>query len=105
MDADADHRPYLHWIVTNIDGQKPAADVDDEEHQHTSYAAPVPPAGTGAHRYVFSVYEQAQVNQTSFCPETVSDRSDFDVAKFTEENGLRLVGALYMVQENSTPSS
>ncbi|KAG2221067.1 hypothetical protein INT45_009725 [Circinella minor] len=105
MDPDAVHRPYLHWIVTNIDGQRPASDVENEEHQHTSYSAPAPPAGTGAHRYVFSVYEQAQVNQTSFLPETFIDRSEFDVAKFTEENGLRLVGALYMVQENLTPSS
>ncbi|KAI9261674.1 phosphatidylethanolamine-binding protein [Phascolomyces articulosus] len=104
-DPDAgEGAPFLHWIVTNIDGQKPASDVDNEEHQHTTYMPPAPPAGTGAHRYVFSIYEQSQVNQTNFVPSSIPDRHHFDAATFAQENNMKLVGALYMTQENPTSS-
>ncbi|KAI9492637.1 phosphatidylethanolamine-binding protein [Zychaea mexicana] len=101
IDPDAgDNGPYLHWIVTNIDGQKPASDVDNKEHQHTTYDPPAPLAESGPHRYIFAVYEQSEVNRASFTP--VESRENFDFNKFAEDNGLKLVGALYMMQEASS---
>ncbi|KAI8144157.1 phosphatidylethanolamine-binding protein [Fennellomyces sp. T-0311] len=98
LDPDAgESSPFLHWAVVNIDNQKPASDVDNPEHQYATYIPPSPPPGTGAHRYVFGVFEQSQLNQT-FTPTRQESREQFDIDAFAKQNGLNLVGALYMTQ-------
>ena len=65
-DLDAVTKPYIHWIVTGIapgpgataDGQTPAgATVLPNSAGHAAYTGPCPPAGTGVHRYRFTLYQ------------------------------------------------
>jgi len=52
-------RHWLHWLVINIPGT--GGDHIDPHQGNTiaTYMGPSPPAGTGAHRYCFLVYEQS----------------------------------------------
>ena len=65
-DPDAPRGPYVHWIVTGIapgsgstgDGQTPAGgSVLPNSAGQSAYGPPCPPAGTGTHRYRFTLYQ------------------------------------------------
>jgi phosphatidylethanolamine-binding protein (PEBP) family uncharacterized protein len=65
-DLDAISKPYIHWIVTGIapgpgataDSQTPAGGTAlPNSAGHDAYTGPCPPAGTGVHRYRFTLYE------------------------------------------------
>jgi phosphatidylethanolamine-binding protein (PEBP) family uncharacterized protein len=65
-DLDAVAKPYIHWIVTGIaagpgataDGQSPAGGTAlPNSAGHDAYTGPCPPAGTGVHRYRFTLYQ------------------------------------------------
>jgi phosphatidylethanolamine-binding protein (PEBP) family uncharacterized protein len=65
-DLDAVTKPYIHWIVTGIapgpgataDSQTPAGGTAlPNSAGHDAYTGPCPPAGTGVHRYRFTLYE------------------------------------------------
>lgn len=85
-----------HWVVTNIDGAKPGTSVADMSpvHQYTPYQAP----DIEEHRYVFALFQQPQTNQSMFpmLEELPSDRSAFDIKRFSTDNKLKLVSAIYM---------
>lgn len=98
MDPDNEENgPYLHWLVTNIDGQRPATDVsnDDPLFQYIPYTAPT--ASDTPHRYVFALLEQSQQNQTMTPENPRLDRTAFDINKFAKENNMKIVTALYML--------
>ena len=98
MDPDhEENAPYLHWLVTNIDGQRPASDVsnDDPLFQYIPYTAPT--ASDNPHRYVFALLEQSQQNQTMTPENSRLDRAAFDINKFAKDNNMKVVTALYML--------
>ena len=47
--------PYLHWLVTDIEGKDVCFFGGAER---VSYVGPAPPGGGGAHRYAFVLFEQ-----------------------------------------------
>lgn len=51
-DPDAVGGNYIHWIVTNIQGNK-----FDKGNEILEYYGPHPPAGSGLHNYNFLLYE------------------------------------------------
>lgn len=64
-DPDAVHGVFVHWIVTGIpfgsghtaDGQTPGGGtVLPNTAGRPAYQGPCPPAGTGTHRYRFTLY-------------------------------------------------
>ncbi|KAI7853309.1 phosphatidylethanolamine-binding protein [Circinella umbellata] len=104
FDADA-HVPLVrHWIVSNIEGDKPGSSIRDPppENNYTPYHGPTPPLNSGKHRYVFALYEQKTANQTitPVLEDTVHHRAYFDIEKFSAENNLKLVAATYMRAEH-----
>jgi len=54
-DPDAVVGNYLHWVVINIPGNN----VQGGQ-QLLNYKGPAPPKGSGIHRYIFLVFEQAE---------------------------------------------
>ncbi|ORY97916.1 phosphatidylethanolamine-binding protein [Syncephalastrum racemosum] len=104
IDADAEVPQVRHWIATNIDGGKPGTDMRDQTslHTYTPYHGPTPPAGSGIHRYVFTLFEQPTVNQT-FVPELENPeihRAFFDLKKFIADNQLTPVAASYIMVQH-----
>lgn len=63
-------KEYLHWFVANI----PGSNIKSGE-TLVEYLQPIPPRGTGYHRYVFVLYKQ-------------TNRIDYDVKKVTETSVL-----------------
>lgn len=64
-DPDAMQSDYLHWAMWNIpagtttiaEGEVPqGAVVGINDAQNFGYARPMPPAGSGMHRYTFELY-------------------------------------------------
>lgn len=53
-DLNAVSENYLHWVVINIPGHN----IHNGQ-TLLKYKGPSPPQGTGAHRYVFLIFEQA----------------------------------------------
>lgn len=93
-----------HWIATNIEGGKPGTDMRDQSplHTYTPYHGPTPPANSGIHRYVFTLFEQPTVNQT-FVPELENPeihRAFFDLKKFIADNQLTPVAASYIMVQH-----
>ncbi|MEE6177348.1 YbhB/YbcL family Raf kinase inhibitor-like protein [Mycobacterium sp. 050134] len=65
-DPDAVHGTFVHWIVVGIppgpgstaDGQTPAGATSlPNSAGRPGYSGPCPPAGTGVHRYRFTLYQ------------------------------------------------
>ncbi|KAI9321601.1 phosphatidylethanolamine-binding protein [Dichotomocladium elegans] len=85
--------PYLHWLVTNIDGQRPATDIANQIpfHQYNPYLPPV--AQDTAYKIVFGLYEQSSNNRTF--PGAPADRANFNPQKFALEHALTPVAGLY----------
>jgi hypothetical protein len=56
--------PWVHWVVYNIPGDTTSIEEGDDgggtqgrnDFGEKSYGGPMPPAGSGAHRYFFKVY-------------------------------------------------
>ena len=81
-DAAPESRAWLHWLVTNIQGVGPAGGQEV-----VPWAPPTPPAGTGAHRYIFGLFQQKWPLAIR-----VADRPLFNPKRFAELNGLHPVG-------------
>jgi len=66
VDPDAPSRKnpraaqWLHWILTNVEGERLISGQDLMGEEVTAYAGPSPPKGSGPHRYVFLVWQQQQ---------------------------------------------
>jgi phosphatidylethanolamine-binding protein (PEBP) family uncharacterized protein len=91
-DEDADD--YLHWLVTNIPGDRVwEGDVV------VPYRAPSPPAGP-AHRYHVAVYTQS--DEQRIAVEGVQGGRGFSLHAFISEQHLTLLDhAMFRVQRGS----
>lgn len=66
-------REWLHWIIVNAakaEGEDGETEISGQGYTVCDYSGPTPPRGTGKHRYVFVLYEQASGD----LPEAVSDK-------------------------------
>ena len=78
-DPDAAAKSWLHWLVVNCTGTNPSTG-----NEMAGWYPPNPPAGSGQHRYVFGLFQQAaMVNLPS-----ISNRAGFNVASFGSLAGL-----------------
>jgi large subunit ribosomal protein L38 len=64
-DPDAVVGNYLHWVVINIPGN-----AISNGQQSLNYKGPAPPQGSGIHRYIFLVFEQADRINAQSIPES-----------------------------------
>eukprot|EP00741_Cyanophora_paradoxa_P016901 tig00020943_g16322.t1 len=84
---------WRHWIVVNVRGSDlSTGDV------LTQYAGPTPPEGTGPHRYVFALFEQAGRLEGVQLPES---RCGFKARDFAEQHGLRPVACNFFSAQAS----
>ncbi|KXS18178.1 PEBP-like protein [Gonapodya prolifera JEL478] len=88
VDPDAPSREspsnaqYVHWVTEMAgSGTKPTVKRD-----LVQYMGPAPPSGTGFHRYVFLLYRHE--GKVHFKSEPPKDRKNFNVAKWSQENGI-----------------
>lgn len=80
-DPDAPAGAWLHWLVTNCRGSDPSTGQTV-----VPWAPPTPPKGTGAHRYLFSVAEQA----SSIAP-VAPQRPGFDPEAFFQDHHMKRI--------------
>lgn len=78
--------PYLHWLVMNIGGS-----TDSTGSTIVPWAPPTPPAGTGEHRYIFGLFQQA--SRIKELPEAPTERSKFPLTDFASKHSLSLLAA------------
>lgn len=78
-DAPAPNAPWLHWLVVNAAGSTP-----DSGDELVRWAPPTPPAGTGTHRYEFTLYRQVAALRLPPPPL----RAGFDLQSFEATNRL-----------------
>jgi phosphatidylethanolamine-binding protein (PEBP) family uncharacterized protein len=109
--AKAKGTQMLHWLVTNLD-----SDNDDlESNTVVPYKGPAPPPGSGPHRYIFYLLEQAAgpidvVYGKPGDPGNLlsgsgpiaasyvdADRSSFDLQKFVDAHNLEVRDCTYFV--------
>ncbi|XP_063231698.1 protein D3-like [Bacillus rossius redtenbacheri] len=91
---------WLHWIVANIKGADlRSGNIGSSHTVVTSYHPPGPPKGTGPHRYVFLLLEQAKSKVSMESPDK---RPRFNLATYLsiqEGKFCRLVaGAQFRAQ-------
>jgi hypothetical protein len=88
--------PWRHWVALDVRAD-PAGRLQTAGARGEPYAGPSPPPGSGPHRYVVEVYQQAGPlpGDVPLAPE----RSRWDAAAFARDNGLRLVGQAVFVAE------
>merc|ERR1712192_71346 len=90
VDPDAPSRKnpraaqWLHWILTNVEGERLVSGQDLAGDKVTAYAGPSPPKGSGPHRYVFLVWQQQQ----AVSMESPRSRARGDISKIAESLGL-----------------
>jgi len=90
VDPDAPSRKnpraaqWLHWILTNVEGERLISGQDLMGEEVTAYAGPSPPKGSGPHRYVFLVWQQQQ----AVSMESPRSRARGDISKIAESLGL-----------------
>ncbi|XP_033641816.1 OV-16 antigen-like isoform X2 [Asterias rubens] len=88
---------YLHWLVVNIAGTDLANGIFANGDALTPYEHPLPPEGSGFHRYQFFVFAQAS-HLTIDAP---NGRGFFDVGAFMTSNNLAdpVAGYQYLTEE------
>ncbi|XP_045499087.1 phosphatidylethanolamine-binding protein 1-like [Colias croceus] len=92
VDPDAppqlDGEFYLHMIKSNIPGLalKAKESIKTVGIDYRGYKPPTPPRGTGPHRYMSLLYEQADGN--NFLPTVPSSRSRFVLANWLRGKNL-----------------
>ncbi|KAI5819606.1 phosphatidylethanolamine-binding protein [Pyronema omphalodes] len=106
VDPDAPSRSnpilaqFLHYMNTDF---SPVSATNrnitsSNDRPTVKYIAPSPPIGTGAHRYVWLLYQQPDGFQAKNIP--TADRVGFNVTKWAEENGLKpAISGSYWVSE------
>jgi phosphatidylethanolamine-binding protein len=77
-------RPYLHWLIPNVDLSNETANVPTTGSNIVPYFQPTPPAADAAHRYTFLLYSQPNNFQISSKPKVLG----FDVNAFATASGL-----------------
>eukprot|EP00795_Rhopilema_esculentum_P012443 gene12443-3112_t len=77
-------RSWLHWMVVNIK----KGNVNNGK-EIISYKPPMPPYGSGPHRYFFLLYEQNHhINEIDDSENNMAERCGFNVKNFAEDNSL-----------------
>lgn len=81
-------REWRHWVVGNIPGKKLIHGFSGDASTVTSYSGPMPPEGSGYHRYYFKLYEQPR--QMTF-EQLSGDRKNWKSRKFAKTKNLHKV--------------
>merc|ERR1712080_321771 len=90
VDPDAPSRKnpraaqWLHWILTNDDGDQLLSGENLVGEEVITYAGPSPPKGSGPHRYVLLVWEQQQ----TVSMESPRSRARGDISKIAKSLDL-----------------
>ncbi|XP_065915392.1 large ribosomal subunit protein mL38-like [Dysidea avara] len=73
----------LHWMVTNISGTSLSDGVEVYP-----YLPPIPPQGSGYHRYVFAVYSHKEPLPSDLLPatENLLERRTFSTSRFLSDH-------------------
>jgi phosphatidylethanolamine-binding protein (PEBP) family uncharacterized protein len=96
VDPDAVRPEWRHWLICNIPGSKL-----DHGSVVTEYYGPNPPLGTGPHRYVFLLCEQAdgKVDVERMVETHAAGRmhgGGFHTRKFMDQFKMTPVGATFV---------
>ncbi|XP_050973085.1 phosphatidylethanolamine-binding protein 4 [Labeo rohita] len=103
-DAPSRQKPsrsyWRHWLLVDIKGKAlRRGDVSGVE--LSAYTRPIPPQGTGLHRYQFYVYEQPGGQSLSLSPQEDSSRGNWDPQAFVQRFGLATpVASLQFLTQN-----
>jgi phosphatidylethanolamine-binding protein (PEBP) family uncharacterized protein len=82
-------RPYLHWLIPNVDLSNETANVPTTGSNIVPYFQPSPAAGDAAHRYTFLLYSQPNNFQISSKYSNLKQKAlGFDVNAFATASGL-----------------
>jgi len=95
-DPDAVVGNYLHWVVINISGNN----VQGGQ-QLLNYKGPAPPQGTGIHRYIFLIFEQANRINSQNIPESKRAMS-LDALYSLLNAEFHLNSSAYFTSENTS---
>jgi phosphatidylethanolamine-binding protein len=94
-DAPSTKQPYnrhwLHMLIVNRTNDNEGILVND-------YQPPNPPTNSGTHRYYICIFEQ----EYEIRGMSEFQRSKFDVAKFTNANGLKLISCTKFTIKSDT---
>lgn len=92
--------PIVHWIQASLNSSA-SGSLESQATPIIEWLAPTPPPLSGAHRYLFMLYEQpAAFDQAKWEEKykgvSVMGRTRFDVDGFVSEAGLKdMVAATY----------
>ncbi|GAB6026442.1 hypothetical protein CHUAL_012641 [Chamberlinius hualienensis] len=75
---------FLHWLVTNINGEDFSKGNLQNSKTSVSYAPPAPPKGSGTHRYQFFVFQQ-QENEVF---NNITRRANFKMVQFFDNRNF-----------------
>ncbi|OQV25612.1 putative Phosphatidylethanolamine-binding protein-like protein F40A3.3 [Hypsibius exemplaris] len=97
-DASPEYSEIKHWLVINIPGNNL-----EEGRVMAAYRGSGPPLGTGKHRYIFIVYEQAAKIESDEQPipnTSREGRRNFKVQAFAEKHNLGspVAGNFYLAE-------
>ncbi|XP_029426852.1 phosphatidylethanolamine-binding protein 1 [Rhinatrema bivittatum] len=95
---DPKYREWHHFLVTNMKG----SDISSG-HVLADYVGSGPPKGSGLHRYIWLVYEQAgqlQCDEPVLCNRSGDKRGKFKVAAFCKKYklGAPVAGTCYQAE-------
>jgi phosphatidylethanolamine-binding protein (PEBP) family uncharacterized protein len=80
-DPDAPAKSWVHLLSINCSGTDPSSGTEV-----FSWDPPSPPAGTGRHRYLFTLYEQKGPIEL-----TLSERGNVAVEEIVQQKGLKKI--------------
>ena len=105
---EPNHREWIHWVKINVKG----SDLNGSGEDLIAYVGSGPPKGTGLHRYVQLVYEQASWIDIKKCGQQIlgnagcggKGRGQWSASKFTKHNGLKKLvsGNYYQAKQLSS---
>ncbi|KAL0269498.1 UNVERIFIED_CONTAM: hypothetical protein PYX00_007207 [Menopon gallinae] len=89
---------YLHWLVSNVNGNDLRTGDLAKAKTITSYKGPGPVINTGLHRYIFLAFEEEKLNQN-----VVNDRErrKFPLLQWMQSQTDKLCGPVAGVQFRS----
>lgn len=92
---------FLHAIATGV---TPGTDLDFAELTRAGvpYRGPGPPPLTSLHRYIFVALEEGATSPANV---PATSRRSFKIEDFISASGMKLVGATYMVVQNTFGSA
>lgn len=91
-DPDAPAGNHLHWVTINIPGNN-----IDSGNKLLEYSGPVPPKGSGIHRYIFLLLQQKERNYPRTLERIMSMEDLYDKINI---RGLQVVSKAYFTSSN-----